>query len=190
MPSLGEAYDRNRLKGRDPRSVLAGCTLLAAGALALLVAIVFIATAAAGAGTEAKQFAGTLAGLGIPAMLLGVVVVLPASRRERVGVLVGAALTVVAVGLFWEAYPHQWTAGGAGLTFETTIVYFVGGVIALWYVFTTLATFHRRNSPHGTVQMEVVYPGQTRTVEVSEARYSQLVSDGGDPEQLLQELEE
>lgn len=189
MPSLGEAYDRNRIDGRDPRTVLAGSSLLGAGALALCAAIFLVATAAAGAGTAAKHAAGTLAGLGIPAMLLGVVVVLPASRRERVGVLAGAALTVGGVALFWQAYPDQWAAAGAGLTFETTMLYFVGGAIALWYVFSTVATFRRRNAPQGTVRMEVVRQGQTRTVEVSADRYNRLVSDGGDPDQLLRELD-
>ena len=176
MTSLGDAYDRKRRAGRDPRRILAGAALLVAGGLALVAAILLVATAAAGGGTTAKHYAGALAGLGIPAMLLGVVG--------------GAVLTVAGVALFWHAYPAQWTRAGGGLTFETTMVYFVGAVIALWYVFTAIATFRRRNTPHGTVRMEVVRQGSTRTIEVSEDRYRRIVSDGGDPTQIIRELDD
>jgi uncharacterized membrane protein len=190
MPSLGDAYDRNSRGGRDPRRVLAGAALLVAGGLALVAAIVLVATAAAGGGTAAKHSAGVLAGLGIPAMLLGVVVVLPASRRNRLGVVGGAALTVAGVALFWHAYPQQWTRAGGGLTFETTMVYFVGAAIGLWFVFSAIATVRRRNDPQGTVRMEVVRQGSTRTIEVSRDRYRRIVSDGGDPSQLIRELDD
>jgi len=189
MTSLGEAYDQNRYEGRDPRKVLGGSTLLVAGGLALLAAIVVLATAADGS-FGPRKIAGVLAGLGIPALLLGVVVVLPASFRARLGVGFGALLNVAGVGLFWHAYPNQWTVVRDAMAFETTMVYFVGGAIGLWYVFSTIATFRRRNNPQGTVTMEVVRQGKTRTVEVSRDRYRSLVSDGGDASQLIREIED
>jgi hypothetical protein len=189
MTSLGEAYERNSYEGRDPRQVIGGSALLVAGGLALVAATVLLSTAAGGA-TDPKKFAGVLAGLGIPALLLGVVVVLPASLRARLGVVFGALLTVAGVGLFWHAYPSRWIEAADSLAFETTMVYFVGGAIGLWYVFSTIATFRRRNNPQGTVTMEVVRQGDTKTLELSRDRYRRLVSDGGDASKLIQELED
>jgi hypothetical protein len=188
MPSLDEAYDRGGTVERDPRRVRAGATLGLAGALAVLGAIGLLAVA--GDATTAKAHAGVLAGLGVPAMLLAVVLVLPASTRERAGVVVGTALTVAGVVLFWEAYPSRWIEAADPLTFETVMVYGLGGAIALWYVFTTLATFRLRNNPQGTVELEVVREGRTRTVEVSRDRYREMVSDGGDASTVIEELHE
>lgn len=189
MTSLGEAYERNSYEGRDPRQILGGSALLVAGGLALVAATFLVATAAGGA-TGPKHFAGVLAGLGIPALLLGVVVVLPASFRARLGVVFGALLNVAGVVLFWHAYPTQWTQTADSMAFETTMVYFAGGAIGLWFVFSTIATFRRRNNPQGTVTMEVVRQGSTKTVEVSRDRYRSLVSDGGDASSLIRELED
>ena len=122
-------------------------------------------------------------------MLLGVVVVLPASVRQRLGVVVGALLATGGVWLFWEVYPDQWTRTANSLAFETLLVYGLGCAIALWFVFSTIASFRLRNNPQGMVRLEVVKEGSTETIEVSESRYRQLVSDGGDAEDVVREIE-
>ncbi|MFT4922579.1 MAG: hypothetical protein ACI8XM_001796 [Haloarculaceae archaeon] len=188
MTSLDEAYDRNRLGERDPGRVWGGVVLGLAGVLAVLVAIGLVAVA--GETLIARAYAGLFAGLGVPAMLLAVVFVLPASTRERVGVLLGAALNVAGVWLFWEAYPVRWAGASDPAMFETVMVYGLGGAIALWYVFRALATVRLRNNPQGTVELEVVRNGGTKTVEVSRDRYDQLVSDGGDASAVIEELED
>lgn len=188
MPSLDDAYGGTRFDGRDPRRVYGGMAVLVAGALALLAALVLVAIG--GDQVGAKRSAGILAGLGIPVLLCGVVAVLPASTRERLGVLLGAALTVVGVGLFAYAYPARWTRTADPLAFETAMVYGLGGAIALWFVFTAVATAHLRNNPHGTVTLEVVRQSGTRTVQVSRDRYDALVSDGGDPSDVIREIED
>jgi hypothetical protein len=188
MPSLGEAYSRDRFGGRDPRRIYGGAALGVAGALAVLAAIGLVAVG--GDATAAKAYAGVLAGLGVPAMLLGVVLVLPASTRERLGVVAGTALTTAGVWLFWHAYPARWTRTADPMAFETVLVYALGGAIALWFVFTAIATVRLRNDPQGTVHLEVVRQGETKTVTVSRDRYRSLVSDGGesgDIEDLLDE---
>jgi hypothetical protein len=123
-------------------------------------------------------------------MLLSVVLVLPATTRERAGVVLGSVATVAGVWLFWHAYPTQWTRTADPLAFETVMLYGLGGGVALWYVFTALATFRRRNTPQGTVEVEVVRDGGTRTVEVSPDQYREMVGDGGDPGTVIEELEE
>ena len=188
MPSLDEAYDRGSVTERDPRRVTGGLFLGVVGALAVLVAIVLVGVA--GDTTLAKARAGVLAGLGVPAMFLSVVFVLPASRRARLGVVAGSALSVAGTGLFWEAYPMRWTRTANSMAFETVMVYGLGGAIALWFVFSAVASFRRRNNPQGTVELEVVRQGETKTVEVSRDRYRRIVSDGGDASDVIRELEE
>jgi hypothetical protein len=186
MPSLGEAYDRRGDRVRQPRRVLAGLVLVGAGVLGLLVALGLLAVA--GASITARSHAGLAAGVGVPLMLLGVVVVLPASREIRVGVLFGTAIAATGVWLFDQAYPDQWVSAADSIAFETLFVYGIGCAIALWFVFTAIATFRRRNNPYDTVRLEVVRQGQTQTVEVSSEQYRQL-ADGGDAQSVIREIE-
>ena len=187
MQSLDDAYNPRWTGERNPRRVVGGLVLVGAGVLAVAVAMVLVAVG--GDSTTAKLYAGVTAGAGIPAMLLGIVVVLPASRRARMGVLLGTVLAGAAVVLFWNVYPERWTRTADPLAFETMMLYGLGCAIALWFVFSALATFRLRNNPQGTVELEVVRPGGTKTVEVSQDQYRQIVSDGGDAEKVIREIE-
>jgi len=188
MPSLDDAYGHSRFAGRDPRLVYGGAAVVVAGALALVLALGLIAVG--GDQVVAKKYAGLLGGVGVPVLLCGVVAVLPASLRQRAGVLAGAALGLLGVALFWHAYPTRWTLTSNPLAFETAMVYGLGGAIALWFVFTAIATTRLRNTPAGTVTLELVRQGSTRTVELSRDRYEALVSDGGDASDVIRELED
>jgi len=199
MPSLSEAYDGGEWSGRDPRRVSAGGSLFALGALAVVSAILVLASDGAASlvgatgETAARRLAGTLAGLGIPAMFLGVVAVLPASRRERVGVLCGALGTVAGVFLFRQAYPDRWVGASDALAFPTAMVYFVGSCVALWFVLSAVATFKLRNNPQGTVTLEVTRQGETKEVSVSRdeyRRYRQAIRGDGDADGVAAELRE
>jgi hypothetical protein len=197
MPSLSEAYDRGEWTGRDPRRVSAGGALFVLGALAVVSAILVLTTGLAdllGASveTEARRLAGALAGLGIPGMFLGVVAVLPSSRRQRVGVVLGAALTVVGVGLFRQAYPDRWVGAADSLAFPAAMVYFVGGCVALWFMLSAVATFKLRNSPQGKVRIELTRQGETREVRVSRGqyrRYERAIRGDGDEGEVARELQ-
>lgn len=186
MTSLDDAYDRRWDRLRDPHRVGAGLVLVGVGALAVLAAMVLVALEPGSKG--AKRIAGIAAGLGVPTMLLGVVVVLQASRRDRLGVLAGAGLTLVGVALFWVAYPDRWTRTADPLAFETLAVYATGCAVGLWFVFSALASTRLRNDPQGTVELEVVREDETRRVEVSTDRYQEIVGDGGSAEMVLSEL--
>jgi len=194
MPSLGEAYDRGGVTPRDRTRVVAGSILVVGGALGLVAAIAVLTTPLAGGDggtTAATRLAGTLAGLGVPALLLGVVVVLPARRHERVGAAVGTAGAVAGVGLFRYAYPLRWTGTGQSLALPTGLVYFFGSAVALWFVFTAVATFTARNQPGGTITLSVRRRDETRTVEVSRNEYRQAreaLRDGGEDEQVIEDL--
>lgn len=188
MTSLSEAYDGRGWEGRDPRRVSAGGALFVLGALSVVAAILALTTGLGdlvGATTEvtARRLAGVLAGLGIPAMFVGVVAVLPTSTRQRTGVLVGTLLSVAGVALFRYAYPTRWTGTADSLAFPTAMLYFVGGSVALWFVFSAVATFKLRNNPQGTVTLEVVREGESREIQVSRAeyrRYEQAIREDGD----------
>lgn len=197
MQSLAEAYDRRAWQDRDPVRLLLGAGLFFAGAVALVAAILLVGMPAldlvyGGSHTLVRRYAGTLAGLAIPALLLGVVVVLPSSRRERAGAVIGATLTVLGVALFWYAYPERWTGTGNSLAFETTMVYFLGCAVALWFEFTAVATFKARNEPGGTVRLNVKRDAGTETVQLSREKYEEyrdtLRSDGGNDEDVIRDL--
>jgi hypothetical protein len=188
MPSLDKAYDQRWTGVRDPQRVGVGLTLVGVGALGVVAAVVLLAIG--GDTTAAKQTAGIVAGVGIPLLLLGTVVVLPASRHNRLGVAAGTALTGLGVALFWYAYPSRWTRTADSLAFETLTLYAVGCAVALWFVFSALVSYRLRNNPVGTVSLEVVREGETQTIEVSHDRYQELVSDGGDAEEVIRELDD
>jgi len=200
MTSLSEAYNdrRGESDGRDPRRVAVGAVLSLSGAGALVTALLVLTTPLSSVfgATDplaAKHLAGVLAGLSGPAILLGVVAVLPSKRRQQLGVIAGAAIAVAGVWLFSYAYPTYWVLAEDPLVFETAIVYFLGGFVALWYVFVALANFRRRNNPHGRVTLEIQKEGETRTVEVSHSelqRYRSMASDGGNAEEILTEIDE
>lgn len=187
MTSLDDAYSRSPRDSLSGR-VLAGAVLLTVGALAIVAAIglVWLGTT----NTTTKLWAGITAGLGIPAMLAGVVVVLPASFRQRLGVAIGTALATVGIWLFRYAYPDRWTRTANPIAFETLLVYGLGCAIALWFVFGAIATTRLRNNPQGTVSLEIIQEGETKTIEVDRSEYRNLVSDGGDATEYLDELEE
>jgi len=188
MQSLEEAYDRpSAPTDRDPRRVVAGLGLGLAGALAVLAGVGLVAVD--GSSVATRRLAGLAAGLGVPALVLAAVVVVPASTRARLGAVAGSGLLLAGVWLFWTSYPDRWL-GPEGMAFETTAVYALGGAVALAVVFSALATFRRRNSPAGTVTLEVVRDGGTETVRVSRREYDrvrQAVGDGG-TEDVLEDL--
>lgn len=188
MPSLDEAYERDRTSVRQPRRAFAGLVLIGAGVLGVVASLALMAVA--GTSITARSYAGLLAGVGVPLALLGVVVVLPASLRNRLGVVGGTLIAGVGVVLFTRMYPERWVHAADSFAFETLVVYGLGCAIALWFVFTAIASFRRRNDPQGMVQLEVVRQGEVKTLEVSQDRYRQLVGDGGEADKLVEELEE
>ena len=176
MASLGETYER-RAGEASQRRVYLGTGLFATGALLVVAGILAGTTGMllnAGFGTyEAREIAGILAGLGVPAVFVGVFTVLPANRFQRAAAAVGGAVAVAGVMLFRYAYPYEWyvNSGGAwvpsDLVLILTVVYFAGLLTTFWCLFTAVATFKTRNDPGGTVTLTVTKDGETRTVEVA-----------------------
>jgi hypothetical protein len=173
MTSLGDAYD-SRGGEASTRRVYLGTGLFAAGALLVVGGILAGATGllvSKGFGIwESREIAGVLAGLGIPAVFVGIFTVLPANRLQRAAAAVGSGLAVLGVMLFRVAYPYQWYAPNASVPSTTTLafilVYAAGIITTFWCLFTAVATFKTRNDPGGTVTLTVERDGETHTVEV------------------------
>lgn len=161
MPSLGETYEQ-RAGAASRRQVLLGTALFASGSFLVVGGILAGAT---GLLIEngfsvygSREIAGILAGIGVPAVFVGMTIVLPATRIHKAASVLGAGLAVFGVMLFRIAYPWQWySAPGVptDLVFAMTIVYFAGVVTTFWSMFTAIATFKVRNDPGGTVDFTV-----------------------------------
>jgi cytochrome c biogenesis protein CcdA len=172
MTSLAEAYEENVGEVGNVRRLYLGVGLFVAGALLVVLAILISTTGLQSvlglAWWEAREVAGVLAGLGVPAVFVGVFTVLPASQRVRAAAAIGAGIAVLGVALFAHAYPYQWSGAGNGtnLTPHVAAVYFLGVLVTFWCLFVAVANFKTRNDPGGTVTLELTREGEVRTVEV------------------------
>jgi hypothetical protein len=79
-----------------------------------------------------REVAAVAAAGGLPALLLGVVVLLPVDRRMLYLAGVGTAITLVAVGLFTWAYPYNWNVpDSADYSAQVVAVYALGLVAVI-----------------------------------------------------------
>ncbi|MEF8806812.1 DUF7139 domain-containing protein [Natronomonas sp.] len=171
MASLTEVYEGGN--GASLRRLYAGVALFGVGAVLLVAGIVIAATELSqllGLDLfEARNYAGVLGGLGLPALLLGTIIVLPrAERHVRVGAAAGGLICLVGVVLFNAAYPVDWVggSGNTSMTLAVAAVYFTGAIVTSWSLFASVASFKARNDPGGTVKLEITKGGETKIVEV------------------------
>jgi len=188
MTSLGEVYHGDDRSGPSLRQIYAGGSLFVVG-IALVVAGIVVATTdvlLSGGTTllDVREYGGILAGLGVPAVFLGISAVLPAERSTRAAAGIGASVAVLGVALFAHAYPCRWSGancapGMVDLTLPTAGVYFLGALTTFWCLFVGIANFKTRNDPGGTVTMEVTRQGETKVIEVDRATARGGVGLGG-----------
>lgn len=179
MTSLSEVYEPDAEFQTSLRRLYAGLGLFSLGTLLVVTGIVVGTTGVFGTGTEARELAGILGGLGIPAGFLGIFAVLPAGRRTRAAAGVGAAVAVLGVTLFVHAYPCRWIGtncanGQSLLTLPVAGIYFVGAITTFFCLFVGVANFKSRNNPGGTAQVEVTAQGETRVIEVPKSELSKF----------------
>jgi len=188
MTSLGEVYHGDDRSGPSLRQIYAGASLFVVG-IVLVVAGIVVATTDVlmGGGTtlfDVREYGGILAGLGVPAVFLGISAVLPAERSTRAAAGIGASVAVLGVALFAHAYPCRWSGancapGMVDLTLPTVGVYFLGALTTFWCLFVGIANFKTRNDPGGTVTMEVTRQGETKVIEVDRGTSHGSVGLGG-----------
>ena len=169
MTSLTDVYDGGVGRVASRRQQLVGAGLFLAGVAGLVGAIALATTSigeTAGLGDyAAREVAGIVAGIGLPAVVLGILAVLPAGPQTRAAAGVGAAVALVGVGLFQQIYPYSWMASAPLLALGVSTVYFSGVLTTFWCLFAALATFQTRKDPGGTARMEVTEEGTIKLVE-------------------------
>ena len=180
MTSLTDVYDGDVGSVVDRRRRLLGTALFLVGA-AIVVAAIAVATTglreAFGLGVyEAREVAGLLAGVGLPAVFVGIFAVLPAGRAVRAAAAIGFSLALLGVSLFAYAYPDRWLSVDPVLTVAAILLYSLGTLTTVWCMFAALATFKTRNDPGGTARMEITEEGTIRIIESTAER-----STGGIP---------
>ena len=168
MTSLTDVYDGGVGSVATRRRRVAGASLFVAG-VAMVVGAIPIATTDLGAGVglsvfEARKLAGVLAGLGVPAVFVGIFTVLPAGRATRGAAAIGASLALLGVALFGSAYPYNWVATDPAMAVVTTLLYSVGTLITFWCLFVGVATFKTRTDPGGSARLELTDEGTVRVV--------------------------
>jgi hypothetical protein len=168
MTSLSNVYEGGISTVADPRQRRLGMALFAVGA-AMVVGAIPIATTDLSAllGLDiyaAREVAGSFAGFGIPAVFVGLFVVVPASGRTRAAAAIGASLAVLGVLLFWQAYPYRWLANDPQVALITTVIYTFGTLLTLWALFISVATFNRRIAPGGNARIAVTEEGNVRVI--------------------------
>jgi len=184
MTSLSEVYTPDAEFQTSLRRLYAGLGLFALGGLLAIAGVVVGATTPLGSLTASWEWAGILAGLGVPAAILGVFIVLPSGRRTRVAAVIGAALSLLGVALFAHAYPCQWVGtnclgGRSLLTLPVALLYSAGIITTLWCLFTGIVNFESRNSPGGTARVEVTTQGETKVIEVPTSELSKFSGSMG-----------
>ncbi len=169
MTSLTDVYDGGAGRVASRRQQLAGSALFLVGTVGLVGAIALATTDAGSAlgldAYAAREVAGIVAGIGLPAVVLGIFALLPAGPRTRATALVGGAVAVLGVGLFQHIYPYNWMASAPLLALGVSTVYFAGVLTTFWSLFVALATFKTRKAPGGTAEMKVTEEGTIRLVE-------------------------
>lgn len=173
MTSLAEVYEGTVGEGASLRRLYAGTILFVGGALMVGLGIIAATTSVPelfGMNTwQAWEVAGVLAGLGLPAVFVGVFVILPASDQQRAAAAIGASVAVLGVAFFLYAFPFKWHGDATNLTLPVVAVYSFGALTTFWCLFIAVANFKTRNDPGGTVTLEIKREGGVERVEVTKS---------------------
>ncbi|MFB6301648.1 MAG: permease [Haloferacaceae archaeon] len=101
---------------------------IALGAVGILVFLLSVAASSPGSTAFAlREVAVVASAAGLPALLLGMVVLLPGDRRMTYAALGGVAVCLVAIALFVAVYPMHWNVDrAADYSAQGVAVYAVG----------------------------------------------------------------
>ena len=168
MTSLSDVYEGEvrTVVGRRRRALVIALFAagVAMGAAAILLTTTGLRSWAGLSVEEAREVAGVLAGVGLPAAMVGVFLALPASDETRAAAVIGASVSVFGVLLFVYAYPDSWLESEPALALATVALYTLGVLVTFWCLFVAVATFNRRSDPGGAARVEVTDEGTVRLV--------------------------
>lgn len=127
---LMEWYARYVGPPENERDIYAGFALFFAGiALGAVGVAVFLASASTGPNAWGlREVAGVCGALGLPALLLGVTVLLPVDDRAVYAGVAGSAVCLAATVWFTRAYPYNWNVEGSDVSGQVVGLYAVGFV--------------------------------------------------------------
>ena len=159
MASIGEVYDAQSRGMVEPGQLRLGFGLFLSGiilaAVGLVVATTGVHESMGLSIFDARLYAGILGGLAVPLALLGIMLLFPTDRRAWGVAAIGTGIAALGVAFFWYAYPQDWAGYGRDFTPIVSAIYAFGIVTVTWSLFTTVATFKRRNDPGGTVTLQI-----------------------------------
>ncbi|WP_372911445.1 permease [Salinigranum sp.] len=151
------------------RTVYGGFGLFFGGiALALIGIVVFLASATVSPDDlfryTLREIAGIAGTVGLPALLLGVTVLLPVDRKALYAAAAGTAVCLVGVGLFSASYPYAWNVVGSDRSGQVVAVYAFGIVVVIGATGAALVGhhIHRASTTERVVEREVVESGASR----------------------------
>jgi hypothetical protein len=101
-----------------------------------------------------REIAFAVGAFGLPALLVGVTVLLPVERRARAAGAAGGAVCLLAIGFFLWAYPWSWdTTSGADYSMQGVAIYAVGLVTVVGATAAALVSYHvERAAPEATAE--------------------------------------
>jgi hypothetical protein len=149
------------------RTVYGGFGLFFGGiGLALIGIAVFLASATVPPDDlfryTLREIAGGAGAVGLPALLLGVTILLPVDRKAVYAAAVGTVVCLVGVGLFAAAYPYAWNVAGSDRSGHVVAVYAVGIVTVIGSTGAALVGHHIDRASTTTervIEREVVSEG-------------------------------
>lgn len=133
---LGSVYREYVGEPAQERDISLGFGLFFAGvALAAIGFVLFLYSNAQVTGTTAywqlREIAFVAGVLGLPAVLLSVVVLLPVGKRTRLVSFVGSAFCLLAAGILVSVFPFQWTTQNTVDGSVMTISVYAVGLVTL-----------------------------------------------------------
>jgi hypothetical protein len=137
-----------------------------------------------------RQVAAVAAALGLPGLLLGVVVLLPVDRRMLYLGSGGAAVCLVAVGLFVWVYPYSWNVPEPPDYSAQVVAVYSAGLVALIGATGAALVAHRVERAADEAAVAVPETAPDETEDSSDADDAETVSDADVRADIERELED
>jgi hypothetical protein len=160
--------------------VYLGFALFFGGLACGLVGLALFVTEQAVSGAEKlywlREIAFAVGAFGLPALLVGVTVLLPVEQRARFAAGAGGAVCLAAIGFFLWAYPWSWdTTSGADYSMQGVAIYAVGLVTVVGATAAALVGYHvERVAPEAA---EGADDGATADPEVTDEQVRQDIDE-------------
>lgn len=137
-----------------------------------------------------RQVAAVAAALGLPGLLLGVVVLLPVDRRMLYLGSGGAAVCLVAVGLFVWVYPYSWNVPEPPDYSAQVVAVYSAGLVALIGATGAALVAHRVERAADEAAVAVPETAPDEAEDSSDADDAETVSDADVRADIERELED